>query len=70
MIPFEYEAEYLVAQDVLDALPGVLNTLNRFISGSQSYQSRFAAGFGTNFPVQAGRPYQGNAASEATFPAP
>ena len=70
MIPFENENDFLVAQDVLDNIPGVLNTLNNFVAGSQSYQSRFSAGFGINFPVVAGRPYQGNAASDGIFPGP
>jgi hypothetical protein len=69
-IPFERELSYSVAQDVINALPGVLNTLNRFIPTSQSYESRFAAGFGTNFPVRPGRVYQANAAAPGTFPAP
>jgi len=70
MIPFEDEATYLTAQDVLNAVPGMLNTLNNYVAGSQSYVSRFAAGFGTNFPVRAGKPYQGNAAATGVFPAP
>ena len=70
MIPFEYEDDFTVAQDVLDAIPGILNTLNNFVSGSQSYESRFSIGFGTNFPVAAGKPYQGNAATDGTFPEP
>jgi len=69
-IPFEYELTYLVAQDVINALPGKLNTLSRFIPASQSYESRFAAGFGVNFPVRPGRAYQANAAAPATFPGP
>jgi len=70
MIPFELEGSFSVAQDVLNSIPGVLNTLNNFVAGSQSYQSRFAAGFGTNFPVHAGKPYQGNAATDGVFPGP
>ena len=70
MIPFELEGNFTVAQDLLDSIPGVLNTLNNFVAGSQSYQSRFAAGFGTNFPVKAGKPYQGNAATDGVFPGP
>jgi hypothetical protein len=70
MIPFEQENDYSVAQDVIDAIPGVLNTLNNFIPGSQSYESRFAAGFGPNFTVRAGKPYQANVATGGTFPAP
>jgi hypothetical protein len=70
MIPFEHESSYTVAQDVLDSIPGVLNTLNNFVAGSQSYESRFSAGFGPNFPVKSGRPYQGNAATNGTFPGP
>ncbi|RME31374.1 MAG: hypothetical protein D6800_00835, partial [Candidatus Zixiibacteriota bacterium] len=70
MIPFEKESLFSVAQDVLNAMPGVLNTLNNFVAGSQSYESRFAAGFGSNFPVKAGRPYQANAAAAGTFPGP
>ncbi len=67
-IPFEHEADFRVAQDVLNHLPGSFNTLNRFVAGSQSYQSRFAAGFGTNFPVKAGKPYQANNARDDVFP--
>jgi len=70
MIPFELEDDYYVAQDVIDAIPGVLNTLNNFIAGSQSYESRFAAGFGSNFSIRAGKPYQANVAMDGTFPAP
>ena len=70
MVPFERESDFTVAQDVIDNIPGVLNTLNNFVAASQSYQSRFAVGFGTNFPVIAGKPYQANAATEGTFPAP
>jgi hypothetical protein len=70
MVPFEYEDNFSVAQDVLNSIPGVLNTLNNYVAGSQNYQSRFAAGFGTNFTIKAGKPYQGNAASGGTFPAP
>ncbi|UCD95390.1 MAG: hypothetical protein JSU69_04905, partial [Candidatus Zixiibacteriota bacterium] len=69
-IPFERETDFLTAQDVLDNLPGSFNTLNRYIAGSQSYESRFAAGFGTNFMVRAGRAYQANAASDDVFPGP
>jgi len=69
-VPFEWELDYQVAQDVIDALPGVLNTLNRFIPASQSYESRFSAGFGTNFPVRVGQVYQTNAAVSGSFPAP
>jgi hypothetical protein len=69
-IPFERESEFSAAQDVLDNLPGSFNTLNRYIAGSQSYESRFAAGFGVNFPVRAGKPYQANAAADDTFPGP
>ena len=70
MIPFEMENNYTVAQDVLNDMSGILNTLNEYVAGSQSYQSRFSAGFGTNFPVKAGKPYQGNAATTGAFPAP
>ena len=70
MIPFEREADFSVAQDIIDNVPGVLNTLNNFVAGSQNYQSRFAAGFGTNFTVRAGMPYQANAAAVGTFPQP
>ena len=45
-------------------------TLNNFVASSQSYQSRFAAGFGTNFTVRAGKPYQANVAADGTFPGP
>jgi hypothetical protein len=69
-IPFERETDFSAAQDVLDNLPGSFNTLNRYISGSQSYESRFAAGFGVNFPVSAGKPYQANAAADDVFPGP
>jgi hypothetical protein len=70
MIPFELEGNFSVAQDLLNSIPGVLNTLNNFVAGSQSYESRFSAGFGTNFPVRAGKPYQGNAAMDGVFPGP
>jgi hypothetical protein len=70
MIPFEMESNFSVAQDVIDAIPGILNTLNTYVAGSQSYVSRFAAGFGTNFPVKAGKPYQANVKTDGTFPAP
>ncbi len=69
-IPFDREGDFAAAQDVLDNLPGSFNTLNRFIAGSQSYESRFAAGFGINFPVKAGKPYQANAANNDVFPGP
>ncbi len=69
-IPFERELDYSVAQDIIDAIPGVLNTLNRFIPTSQSYESRFYLGFGPNFPVRAGRVYQANARANGVFPAP
>jgi hypothetical protein len=67
-VPFDRESQFLVAQDVINNVPGGFNTLNRFVAASQSYQSRFVAGFGTNFPVKAGRPYQANNASNTTFP--
>jgi hypothetical protein len=67
-IPFEDEDIYQTAQDVIDSLPGALNTLNNFISSSQSWESRFAAGYGTNFAVKPGRVYQANAKTSATFP--
>ncbi|SYZ71886.1 Conserved repeat protein (fragment) [Candidatus Zixiibacteriota bacterium] len=67
-IPFERSADFLTAQDVLNNLPGSFNTLNHFVAASQSYQSRFAAGFGTNFPVKAGMPYQANSALNDIFP--
>ncbi|MFQ5498646.1 MAG: Ig-like domain-containing protein [Candidatus Zixiibacteriota bacterium] len=70
MIPFELEGNFSVAQDIINAVPGLLNTVNNFVAGSQSYESRFAAGFGTNFVVKAGRPYQANAAATGTFPGP
>ena len=70
MVPFELELDYSVAQDIIDAIPGVLNTLNNFVATSQNYESRFAIGFGTNFAVRAGRPYQANAATSGAFPAP
>ncbi|MCK4857934.1 MAG: tandem-95 repeat protein, partial [candidate division Zixibacteria bacterium] len=69
-IPFERASDFVTAQDVLDNLPGSFYTLNHFVAASQSYQSRFAAGFGTNFPVRAGKPYQANAASDDVFPGP
>jgi hypothetical protein len=70
MIPFEHETDFSVAQDVINSIPGVLNTLNNYITTSQSYVSRFAAGFGTNFTVKAGKAYQANVATDGTFPAP
>ncbi len=70
MIPFEFETAFLLAQDVINSIPGLLNTLNEFLPSSQSYRSRFAAGFGTNFGVKAGRVYQANAAANGAFPAP
>jgi len=69
-IPFDREADFMRAQDVLNNLPGSFNTLNRYIAGSQSYESRFAAGFGVNFPVKPGKPYQANAAQVDVFPGP
>ena len=70
MIPFELENSFSLAQDVIDSVPGLLNTLNNFVAASQSYESRFAAGFGINFTVRAGRPYQANAATAGSFPQP
>jgi hypothetical protein len=67
-IPFEDEDTYQYAQDVIDSLPGVLNTLNNFIPSSQSWESRFSAGYGPNFVVKPGRVYQANARASATFP--
>ncbi|MFH2049142.1 MAG: Ig-like domain-containing protein [bacterium] len=67
-IPFDMESLFSVAQDVINYLPGSFNTLNRFIANSQSYESRFAAGFGVNFTVKAGKPYQANAAVNDIFP--
>jgi hypothetical protein len=67
-IPFEDEDIYHTAQDVIDSLPGALNTLNNFIPSSQSWQSRFAAGYGPNFGVKPGGMYQANAKASATFP--
>jgi hypothetical protein len=67
-IPFEDEDIYQNAQDVIDSLPGILNTLNNFIPSSQSWESRFAAGYGPNFVVKPGRVYQANAKASATFP--
>jgi hypothetical protein len=67
-IPFEDEDIYHTAQDVIDSLPGALNTLNNFIPSSQSWQSRFAAGYGPNFAVKPGGVYQANAKASATFP--
>jgi hypothetical protein len=67
-IPFEDETLYQTAQDVIDSLSGVLNTLNNFIPSSQSWESRFAAGYGPNFSVRPGRVYQANAKASATFP--
>ncbi|MFC1476251.1 Ig-like domain-containing protein, partial [Candidatus Zixiibacteriota bacterium] len=69
-IPFENELDYTTAQDVIDALPGVLNTLNRYIPASQAFESRFAVGFGVNFRVRPGGVYQTNAKVNATFPTP
>ncbi|MBU1318841.1 MAG: tandem-95 repeat protein, partial [candidate division Zixibacteria bacterium] len=70
MIPFEYEDIFIVAQDVIDNVPGLLNTLNEFVPTSQSFRSRFAAGFGINFGLRAGRVYQANGAAPGVFPAP
>jgi len=67
-IPFEDEDIYQTAQDVIDSLPGILNTLNNFIPSSQSWESRFAAGYGTNFAVKPGGVYQANAKASGTFP--
>jgi phage-related protein len=67
-IPFERGSSFLTAQDVMNNLPGSFNTLNNYIAGSQSYQSRFAAGFGVNFRVKAGKPYQANSALNNIFP--
>ncbi len=67
-VPFDRELDFTTAQSVLNNVPGGFNTLNRYMAASQSYQSRFAAGFGTNFPVKAGKPYQANNAANATFP--
>ncbi|MCP4706323.1 MAG: hypothetical protein GY865_17130, partial [candidate division Zixibacteria bacterium] len=69
-IPFERELDFLTAQDMLDNLPGSFNTLNRYDASSQSYESRFAAGFGVNFTVKAGMPYQANVAASDIFPGP
>jgi hypothetical protein len=69
-IPFEHELTYTTAQSVINGLPGVLNALSRFVPASQSYESRFAAGFGPNFAVRPGRVYQANAAATGVFPAP
>ena len=69
-IPFEEELNYSVAQDVIDSLPGVLNTLNRFVPLSQAFESRFSSGFGVNFRVRPGEAYQANAKTNAAFPAP
>jgi hypothetical protein len=69
-IPFERELDFLTAQDMLDNLPGSFNTLNRYDASSQSYESRFAAGFGVNFTVKAGMPYQANVAASDVFPGP
>jgi len=70
MIPFERQASFSVAQDIINNIPGTLNTVNNFVAGSQSYESRFSVGFGTNFPVRAGKPYQANAAASGVFPGP
>jgi len=67
-VPFDREADFLTAQDVLDNLSGSFNTLNRYVAASQSYESRFAAGFGVNFEVKAGKPYQANCANNDIFP--
>jgi len=67
-VPFEDKDIYQTAQDVIDSLPGSLNTLNNFIPSSQSWESRFAAGYGTNFEVKPGGVYQANAKASATFP--
>ncbi|MCK4657157.1 MAG: hypothetical protein KAT85_08975, partial [candidate division Zixibacteria bacterium] len=70
MVPFEYEDIFLYAQDLINNIPGLLFTLNEFVPTSQSYQARFAAGFGVNFELRAGRVYQANGAAVGTFPAP
>ena len=67
-IPFEDEDIYQTAQDVIDSLPGALNTLNNFIPSSQNWESRFAAGYGKNFNVKPGGVYQANAKASASFP--
>jgi hypothetical protein len=67
-VPLDSELSFYFAQDVLNNVPGGFNTLNRYVAASQSYQSRFAAGFGVNFPVKAGRPYQANNARNDVFP--
>ena len=69
-VPFERETDFQNAQDVLDNLSGSFNTLNHYVAGSQSYESRFSAGFGVNFRVRAGMPYQANAAANDVFPGP
>jgi PKD repeat protein len=69
MVPFDRAADFSVAQDIIDSIPGVLNTLNNFVASSQNYESRFAIGFGVNFTITAGKPYQANAAAAGTFPA-
>jgi PKD repeat protein len=70
MIPLEYAGVFTVAQDVINNIPTLLNTLNEFLPSSQSYRSRFAAGFGTNFAVKAGRVYQANGKAAGVFPRP
>jgi len=70
MISFDREADFQVAQDIIDNIPGVLNTINNFVAPAQNYESRFAIGFGVNFAVSAGKPYQANAAVSGTFPGP
>jgi hypothetical protein len=70
MVPFEYEDVFLYAQDLIDNIPGLLFTLNQFVPSSQSYRSRFAAGYGVNFGLRAGRVYQANGAADGVFPAP
>ena len=70
MIPFERESEFSVASDVINSIPGVVFAFSRYVAGSQSYESRFAPGFGPNFTVRPGIPYQVSAQSTGTFPAP
>ena len=70
MVPFDREGDFATASDVITNIPGVLNTLNNFLPSSQSYESWFAAGFGSNFVIRAGKPYQANAAAAGTFPNP
>ena len=56
------------ASDLIQALGTAnINTVSRYIAASQSYESRFAAGFGTNFAIEPGGVYQVNAKTPTVF---